>query len=133
MKRTNPYSPHVREALKHAEKLVKESMNSPKTDSLSQTLRQLYGIFPRESWLARSLARYLLGTVEEQSRHSWLVKGVPELGDKKPFYLVTWAGDKYECTCYNAPFGWSRRKNICTHIAAVILYRRRKYIDEYFS
>jgi hypothetical protein len=133
MRRRDPSRQEVRETLREAEKLVKDSLETAKTDSLSEAIRQLYQVFPKEQWLVRAVTRYLLATVEEQSRHTWLVRGIPELGDKKAYYLVTQVGDRYECSCYNAPFGWTRRKNICTHIAAVMLYKRRRYIDEYIS
>jgi len=124
----------LREAFREARRIVEESiaLASPRRDSLGRAVRELYSVFPRREWLVRALARYLLGTVEEQSRSVWLVRGIPELGDKKPFYLVTQAGDRYECSCYRTPHGVARRRSICTHVAAVIIYKKRKrYIDEY--
>jgi hypothetical protein len=58
----------------------------------------------------------------------YLVYGRQELGDWKPLYQV-WFSEgegRWLCTCYLSAFGFRRRREICTHIAAVMLYRRYK-------
>jgi len=55
----------------------------------------------------------------------YLVYGRWELGDWKPMYQV-WFSERegrWLCTCYLSAFGFRRRREICTHIAAVMLYR----------
>ena len=67
-----------------------------------------------------------LGDVEEVRENLYLVQGRRELGDWKQMYQV-WYSERegrWYCTCFTSAFGFRRRKEICTHIAAVMLYRR---------
>ncbi len=69
-----------------------------------------------------------LGDVREVRENLYLVYGRRELGDWKPLYQV-WFSERegrWLCTCYLSAFGFRRRREICTHIAAVMLYRRYK-------
>jgi len=78
------------------------------------------------SWIKRALLR--LGDVREVRENLYLVYGRRELGDWKPLYQV-WFSERegrWYCTCYASAFGFRRRREICTHIAAVMLYRRYK-------
>ncbi len=75
------------------------------------------------SWLKRALAR--LGDVSEGPGY-YVVRGRPELGDRYPEYRVWLSGGKWYCTCYLTEWGHKRARDICTHVAAVILYRSHK-------
>ncbi|MHB9302393.1 hypothetical protein [Thermofilum pendens] len=121
----------VKQALREAREIIRRTLGGQPGGSLEEALRDLYERVPREEWLRRALARYLLGTVERQGSSTWVVRGVPELGDRKPLYIVTFTGDRYECSCYRGAYGWARRRSICTHIGAVMLERRRRRIDDY--
>jgi len=58
-------------------------------------VRELYAVFPRKSWLARSIARLLLGTVRPSRLPGlWYVDGVGELGDCKAVYTVEYVGSE---------------------------------------
>jgi len=61
-----------------------------------------------------------------QSGKTWIVKGYRELGDHYPYYYVNFLPrtQKYFCTCFLNRYGKIREKKICTHIGAVILYRK---------
>jgi len=90
-----------------------------------KTLRRARG--KSESWIVRAIVRMFF--VKEVRELVWRVKGLPELGDMYDEYLVTFSKDKkrYICSCFShGRVEWRRRrqKEICTHIAAVILYRR---------
>ena len=95
-------------------------------DPLRRAVESLRENFPGKSysWIKRALMR--LGDVKEVRENLYLVQGRRELGDWKPLYQV-WFSERegrWLCTCYLSAFGFRRRKEICTHIAAVMLYRR---------
>ena len=95
-------------------------------DPLRRAVQSLREDFPGKSysWIKRALLR--LGDVKEVRENLYLVQGRRELGDWKPLYQV-WFSERegrWLCTCYASAFGFRRRKEICTHIAAVMLYRR---------
>jgi hypothetical protein len=97
-------------------------------DPLERAVESLSRAFPGKSsrWIRRALLR--LGDVREVRENLYLVYGRRELGDWKPLYQV-WFSERegrWFCTCYLSAFGFRRRREICTHIAAVMLYRRYK-------
>ncbi|MFZ8810591.1 MAG: SWIM zinc finger family protein [Pyrobaculum sp.] len=102
-------------------------------DPLRRAVESLSSTFPGKSrsWIRRALLR--LGDVREVRENLYLVYGRRELGDWKPLYQV-WFSERegrWYCTCYASAFGFRRRKEICTHIAAVMLYRRyRKALEK---
>jgi len=102
-------------------------------DPLRRAVESLRENFPGKSysWIKRALMR--LGDVKEVRENLYLVQGRRELGDWKPLYQV-WFSERegrWLCTCYASAFGFRRRKEICTHIAAVMLYRRyRKALEK---
>jgi len=101
-------------------------------DPLRRAVQSLREDFPGKSysWIKRALLR--LGDVKEVRENLYLVYGRRELGDWKPLYQV-WFSERegrWFCTCYLSAFGFRRRREICTHIAAVMLYRRyRKALE----
>jgi hypothetical protein len=102
-------------------------------DPLRRAVQSLREDFPGKSysWIKRALLR--LGDVREVRENLYLVQGRRELGDWKPLYQV-WFSERegrWYCTCYASAFGFRRRREICTHIAAVLLYRRyRKALEK---
>jgi hypothetical protein len=102
-------------------------------DPLRRAVESLREDFPGKSysWIKRALLR--LGDVREVRENLYLVYGRRELGDWKLQYQV-WFSERegrWYCTCYASAFGFRRRKEICTHIAAVMLYRRyRKALEK---
>ena len=95
-------------------------------DPLRRAVESLSSTFPGKSrsWIRRALMR--LGDVEEVRENLYVVYGRRELGDWKQMYQV-WYSERegrWYCTCFTSAFGFRRRKEICTHIAAVMLYRR---------
>jgi hypothetical protein len=104
-----------------------------RADPLERAVDSLSKTFPGKSrsWIKRALLR--LGDVREVRENLYLVQGRRELGDWKPLYQV-WFSEKegrWFCTCYLSAFGFRRRREICTHIAAVMLYRRyRKALEK---
>jgi len=102
-------------------------------DPLRRAVQSLRENFPGKSysWIKRALLR--LGDVREVRENLYLVYGRRELGDWKLQYQV-WFSERegrWYCTCYASAFGFRRRKEICTHIAAVMLYRRyRKALEK---
>jgi len=87
--------------------------------------------FPNKSksWIRRALVRFMKNTVKEYGEGVWVVKGLPELGDKYPTYVVRLRDGRYYCSCFESNWGLRRRSEICTHIAAVILYRNYRKLD----
>jgi len=99
-----------------------------RADPLRIALERLRRDFPGKSrsWVKRALLR--LPYVREVKDGLYVVEGVRELGDWKPLYQVWWSEreKRWECTCYYSTWGWRRRRDICTHVASVLLYRRFK-------
>jgi len=102
-------------------------------DPFKWAVESLSRAFPGKSsrWIKRALLR--LGDVREVRENLYLVYGRRELGDWKPLYQV-WFSERegrWLCTCYLSAFGFRRRREICTHIAAVMLYwRYRKALEK---
>jgi len=95
-------------------------------DPLRRAVESLSSTFPGKSrsWIRRALMR--LGDVEEVRENLYVVYGRRELGDWKQMYQV-WYSERegrWYCTCFTSAYGFRRRKEICTHVAAVMLYRR---------
>ena len=104
----------------------------PGYESLAEALRALRASFPSkpDSWFFRAVLRCLV-SVEIVREGHWIVKGLKELGDAYPCYNVWLRGGRYRCDCHFHAWGRRRRKEICTHIAAVMLHRRQRKISEY--
>jgi len=87
--------------------------------------------FPNKSksWIRRALIRFMRGTVKEYGENVWIVRGLPELGDRYPTYIVRLRDGEYYCSCFESSWGLRRKSEVCTHIAAVILYRNYKRLD----
>jgi hypothetical protein len=102
-------------------------------DPLKWAVESLSRTFPGKSrrWIKRTLMR--LGDVREAGDGLYVVYGRRELGDWKSLYQV-WYSERegrWYCTCFTSAFGYRRRREICTHIAAVMLYRRyRKALEK---
>ncbi|MCC6021406.1 MAG: hypothetical protein LM577_08605, partial [Thermoproteaceae archaeon] len=93
-------------------------------DPLEIALERLRERFPGKSssWLRRALLR--VGRVRELPGGHYEVEGMPGLGDRRPLYHVWLSRGRWLCTCYLSPYGWRRSRDICTHVAAVMLYRQ---------
>lgn len=103
-------------------------MSQRSSDPLRRAIESLRQDFPGKSysWIRRAVLR--LGDVEELQSGLYLVEGRRELGDWKPLYQV-WFSERekrWYCTCYFSRFGQVRSKEICTHVAAVMLFHRYK-------
>ncbi|MEM4853168.1 MAG: hypothetical protein QXQ60_06355 [Thermofilum sp.] len=115
----------LREARRRSRELVRKALLEESDAPLAHAIRELFNAVPRRSWVERAVLRFLLRTVERRGRTVYVVRGLPELGDWKDVYVVQRVGEHlYYCSCYSSSYGYVRRARICTHIAAVILYRR---------
>jgi len=92
--------------------------------ALDNAVERLREMFPGKSssWVRRALMR--LGDVREAGGGLYVVRGRPELGDGKPLYHVWLSGGRWVCTCHFGVYGWARARGVCTHAAAVMLFRR---------
>ena len=88
-------------------------------------IERLKAKFPGKSgsWIKRALRRFESGSVRQISENTWVVGGDPRLGDKYPTYVVRFKDGRYYCSCFETSWGLRRKAEVCTHIAAVILYR----------
>lgn len=64
--------------------------------------------------------------LEEYRGQGWRVLGNSKLGDSFPHYDVVFDHEtrKYVCDCYLTQHGESRARKVCSHVLAVILYRK---------
>ena len=97
-------------------------------DMLLDAVSFLRKRFPNktDSWIYRAIVRAFY--VQEIGNNRWMVKGIERFGDLYGIYRVTYyeSSKKYSCTCFQTMYGNIRRRKICTHIAAVMIYRRWK-------
>ena len=56
------------------------------------------------------------------AHNRFLVLGDPKLGDAYEQYRITFDGRKYHCSCREHAYG--DRRNLCSHVLAVILFRK---------
>lgn len=75
-------------------------------------------------------AKRRLESITILSDQAWEVSGDPKLGDQYPEYLVTLPpGDRtYTCSCHSHFHGGTRQKKMCSHVLAVILWRREQRV-----
>ncbi|RLE94723.1 MAG: hypothetical protein DRN04_02305 [Thermoprotei archaeon] len=70
--------------------------------------------------------RKRLRDVVKVKENMWIVKGRPSLGDWYSAYIVVYIEEKkrYMCSCQSPEraFSGKRRKELCSHVGAVILY-----------
>ena len=92
---------------------------------LNEVLEIFQNMFPNKSksWIKRCVTR--LPTIKQISRNVWFLRCLPKLGDRRPYYIVVYDDKKgrYNCTCYDefSPWGERRRREVCSHVGAVIL------------
>ena len=88
-------------------------------------IERLKAKFPGKSgsWIRRALRRFESGSVKQVGDGVWVVSGDSRLGDKYPTYVVRFRDGRYYCSCFELNWGLRRKAEVCTHIAAVILYR----------
>ena len=130
-----PANPEVAEAVRKAREVVDSALSGACGDSLCEAVRDLYASFPRRGWLVRATARLLMGTVR-RSKVPWLwyVDGVRDFGDRQAVYLVELvSGEGYRCSCHKSLYGYRRRARVCTHAAAVMLYRRQLQVLDFLG
>mgnify|MGYP000212136484 CR=1 FL=1 len=81
--------------------------------------------YKSNSWFNRCLKR--INNVHRLNKNTWFIRGSSSLGDRRQYYIVTYdmAKNKYYCTCYDtfSPGGNRRRREVCSHVGAVILYQ----------
>jgi len=83
----------------------------------------------RKEWVKKSINRLVdvsyVG-LNKKLQHTYRIEKNPRFGDvgrRKKYYVVT-VGPGYWCTCYYGKYGKFRKKAMCTHVGAVILYRK---------
>jgi len=98
-------------------------MSKPSREDMEELARRFP--FKKKSWMARCVKR--LPTVRQIAKNVWFLRCLPQLGDKRAYYIVVLDEDKkvYTCTCYDEAAQWGavRRRNVCSHVGAVVLYR----------
>jgi Rad3-related DNA helicase len=84
----------------------------------------------RESLVERAELRLSRARPVRRNRDEWELPGYDDLGDEYPRYIVRLAGNRYICTCYGHYGGDIRQRRICSHVLAVILWRK-DHRDDY--
>ncbi|MDI6813903.1 MAG: DEAD/DEAH box helicase family protein, partial [Desulfitobacteriaceae bacterium] len=79
---------------------------------------------PEEKFRPSLVTRAKKRIVTPIDDNTWRVAGDPKLGDTYPVYRVTLNGKRYSCSCYAHYYGESRANRVCSHVLAVIMYRR---------
>lgn len=79
----------------------------------------------RESLVERAELRLSRAKPVRRGPDEWELPGYEDLGDEYPRYVVRLAGNRYVCTCYGHYGGEARRRRVCSHVLAVILWRKQ--------
>lgn len=72
------------------------------------------------------MRRALQRKVHADGPTSWIIDGDPRLSDQQAAYHVTLEDEVYECSCFSTRHGDVRRRKGCSHVAAVVLWRKRE-------
>ena len=80
----------------------------------------------RPSIVERAEKRLTRAEPVQTGKHEWTLPGFSDLGDSREEYRVRLAGRHYRCDCYERMWGGTREKRICSHVLAVVLFRKRK-------
>ncbi len=66
--------------------------------------------------------------VGQRNDNTWIVFGDEKLSDAYPEYQVTLppGNTVYTCECHTHQYGEYRSKRLCSHVMAVVLYRKGK-------
>jgi len=83
----------------------------------------------RESLVERAELRLSRARPIRRGPDEWELPGYEDLGDEYPRYTVRLAGNRYVCTCYGHYGGEVRQRRICSHVLAVILWRKQHRED----
>ncbi len=76
----------------------------------------------RPALVARARKRVVVADPFDSS--SWIIAGDGKLGDTYDEYVVRLDGRKYHCSCYDTAHGETRARRMCSHVLAVLLWRR---------
>lgn len=100
--------------------IANEDNTAPQNDSVSRMERD------RPELVKRARKRTLTWEGRNDGTDFWLVDGDSKLKDTYPSYQVTkFIGDaKYDCACYHTSHGDSRARRVCSHVMAVILWKK---------
>lgn len=82
---------------------------------------------PSVVYRARQRLRHQAPTTDPKRAGAWRLPGLDRFGDTYDDYWVTLAGKTYACTCWGHMGGEFRRRRICSHILAVMLWRRTNH------
>lgn len=78
----------------------------------------------RRAIVERARKRLVRAGPAEVEKGLWVLPGFPDLGDSREEYRVRLTGRHYTCDCYGRMWGEARERRICSHVVAVILWRR---------
>ncbi|MEM1545994.1 MAG: hypothetical protein QXY40_02775 [Candidatus Methanomethylicia archaeon] len=96
---------------------------------IEEAIKHLEKLYSRKSksFFMRCKARLRDVRKSSKNMNTWLIRGRPGMGDYDQIYIVKYDEEnrRYECSCYNPLKQWSnrRRREVCTHVGAVILLR----------
>lgn len=76
------------------------------------------------SLAARGVKRFK--DLRQETPSSWVIAGNTRLNDTHTAYRVTIEDEQYECSCFALTHGDTRRRKGCSHVAAVVLWRKRE-------
>lgn len=79
---------------------------------------------PRIVWRARKRLEHQTPVNDWRKSDAWVLPGIASLGDQYPEYIVTLHDHHYICTCWSHVGGGTRRRHICSHAVAIMLWRR---------
>lgn len=110
-------------------------INYKKLLMLALSIEKLKRKFPNKSssWILRAAIRVIIGILPLSS-NAWKVPGLMELNDYYSWYYVRFdnAVSVYKCDCYYHAWGFYRKYKVCTHVAAVLVFKEmNRLMSEY--
>lgn len=101
-------------------------INKMKLNSIIIELKSKF----RPTLVDRAVGR--VDNVNQYRDDLWEIEANQKLGDYQLSYWVSLdrVSHKYECDCFKTVHGDSRRRRLCSHVVAVIIYRRLNKEEE---
>jgi Rad3-related DNA helicase len=101
------------------------STDDEREDRAAWSLVEESRIAPARVYRARRRLREQPPVASPRYADTWVLPGLDAFGDDYPDYTVTLRDGRYSCSCWGHAWGGSRARRFCSHVLAVVLWRRR--------
>jgi hypothetical protein len=101
------------------------STDDEREDQAAWSLVEESHIAPARVYRARRRLREQAPVASPRFAGTWVLPGLDAFSDDYPDYTVMLRDGRYSCSCWGHAWGGSRARRFCSHVLAVVLWRRR--------